>query len=374
MSTWIVTGGAGFIGSNFLRVALNRCDARLVVVDKLTYAGNLQSLRDLAADPRFRFVEADIADRQTMDAVFAEEQPQAVVNFAAESHVDRSIEGPLDFVETNVLGVDRFLGELKRRFPCEVFAISTDKACRPASFMGASKRLMESVLAWHSLEPGSMLGEKNGEPLRRVASTRFANVAFSDGSLLAGFLHRLEKRQPLAGPSDVRRYFISEEEAGQLCLLTAALAETRQIFVPRRNPSADTRRFDQIAETVVCASGFEPRWYERIEDAAAGLPSDLAAGRYPCCFAASDTSGEKDLEEFVAPDERLAEARFRAVDVIAESPDPGSETIAEVVRALAAEVRKPSPATSRARIAGLLKRAVPSFEHVETGRNLDQKA
>ena len=163
--------------------------------------------------------------------------------------------------------------------------------------------------------------------MRRVASTRFANVAFSDGSLLAGFLRRLEKRQPLAGPSDVRRYFISEEEAGQLCLLTAALAATREIFVPRRDPDADTRRFDQIAEIVVRTAGFEPRWYDRFEDASAGLASDLAAGRYPCCFSASDTSGEKDLEEFVAPDERLAGSRFEAIDVIGESPNPGPETI-----------------------------------------------
>jgi FlaA1/EpsC-like NDP-sugar epimerase len=207
-----------------------------------------------------------------------------------------------------------------------------------------------------------------------VASTRFANVAFSDGSLLAGFLHRIEKRQPLAGPSDVRRYFISEEEAGQLCLLTAALAGTRQVFVPRRDPHADTRRFDEIAEIVVRASGFEPRWYDRFDDAAAALTSDLVAGRYPCCFGRSDTSGEKDLEEFVAPDERLAASPFEAIDVIGESPDPGAETIAEVVRSLAEIVAEPSPATCHARIAELLERAVPAFEHVETGRNLDQKA
>ena len=117
--------------------------------------------------------------------------------------------------------------------------------------------------------------------------------------------------------------------------------------------------------------GGRPRRSNFIRDV---IDADLAAGRYPCCFSASDTSGEKDLEEFAAPDERLAEARFQAVDVIVESPDPGAETIAEVVRALAAELREPSPATSQARIARPLQRAVPSFEHVETGRNLDQKA
>ena len=109
MSTWIVTGGAGFIGSNFARQALAETDARIVVVDKLTYAGNLQSLRDLADDPRFAFLHADITDREAMDQLFATERPQVVINFAAESHVDRSIEGPLEFVQTNVLGTLQLL-------------------------------------------------------------------------------------------------------------------------------------------------------------------------------------------------------------------------------------------------------------------------
>jgi dTDP-glucose 4,6-dehydratase len=117
VSTWIVTGGAGFIGSNFVRIALHETDARIVVVDKLTYAGNLQSLRDLEDDSRFHFVQADIVDRDAMDAVFAEHRPEAVLNFAAESHVDRSIDGPAEFVNTNVLGTLQLLETARAHLP-----------------------------------------------------------------------------------------------------------------------------------------------------------------------------------------------------------------------------------------------------------------
>lgn len=377
----LVTGAAGSIGAATVRQLARYAPARLAAVD-LSENNLVELVRDLRSRPdldpgdALRTFVTDFGSDLGARFLEAEGPFDLILHFAALKHVrsERDVFSLCRLIETNVLGVDRFLGAAKRLFPCDIFAISTDKACRPANFMGASKRLMESVVAWHSQQAGSILGGGDADPLRRVASTRFANVAFSDGSLLAGFLRRLEKRQPLAGPSDVRRYFISESEAGQLCMLTAALAETRQVFVPRRDPQADARRFDEIAEIVLRASGFEPHWYESFEAATAGLSADLAAGRYPCCFTTSDTSGEKDLEEFVAPDETLAESRFDALDVIAESPDPGPDTIADVVRGLAEEASHPDPASSHARIAELLKRAVPAFQHIQTGKNLDQKA
>lgn len=376
----LVTGAAGSIGSATVRQLARYSPARLAAVD-LSENNLVELVRDLRSRPdldpgdALRTFVVDFGSDVGARLLEAEGPFDLILHFAAMKHVrsERDVFSLSRLVETNVLAVDRFLGNAKRLFPCDVFAISTDKACRPENFMGATKRLMESVLAWHSEQKGSILAGGNAAPLQRVASTRFANVAFSDGSLLAGFLRRIEKRQPLAGPVDVHRYFISEEEAGQLCLLTAALGETRQIFVPRRDPTADTKRFDEIAEIVLRASGFEPHWYERFEDAAAGLGEDLAAGRYPCCFSPSDTSGEKELEEFVAPDERVAASRFEALDVIVESPDPGFETVAEVVRGLSDVVADASPSDGHARMAALLERAVPAFTHVDTGRNLDQK-
>ena len=198
-------------------------------------------------------------------------------------------------------------------------------------------------------------------------------MAFSAGSLLDGFLHRIDKRQPLAGPSDVRRYFISEREAGELCLLTAALAESKQIFVPRRDPASDAKRFDEIAEVVVRAFGFEPSWYDSYEAARIAIPSDLASGRYPCCFTPSDTSGEKEIEEFVAPDEGLTPSPFAAVDIIGDSPMPDATTVARAVTGLAEELEAVNPATSQERISALLSDVVPAFPHADKGRHLDQK-
>ena len=276
-------------------------------------------------------------------------------------------------IDTNVLAVDRFLAAVKRVSACDVFAVSTDKACRPTSFMGASKRLMEIVTCWHAENPGSILDASSEPPLPRVATSRFANVAFSDGSLLDGFLRRIDKRQPLAGPSDVRRYFIDEREAAEMCMLTAALAESQQIFVPRRDPASDTMRFDEIAEVVVRAFGYEPSWYDSHEAARLAIPGDLASGRYPCCFTASDTSGEKELEEFVAPDEQLTPSSFAAIDVIGESPMPDAAAVAKAVAGLAAEVEAVNPEASAERISALLSDVVPTFAHVDRRRNLDQK-
>jgi FlaA1/EpsC-like NDP-sugar epimerase len=239
--------------------------------------------------------------------------------------------------------------------------------------MGASKRLMEEVSFWHADHSGSLVGGDSGEPLPRVACTRFANVAFSDGSLPAGFLFRLRKRQPLAGPSDVRRYFITDEEAGQLCLMTAALAQTKQIFVPRLDPSVDLKGFDQIAEIVLDSHGFKPRWYDSDEEARRSVERDVSAGYYPCCFTTSDTSGEKSIEEFVGPGEQLADSSFQALEVICQSPMPGTDTLTSVLRGLATEISRPDPSHSKRRIVELVSRAVPTLAHVETGRNLDQK-
>ncbi len=376
----LVTGAAGSIGSATVKQLIAYRPALVAAVDV-----NENTMVELVRDVRSR-VDLDVGDAlRTTIVDFGSHLGERfielvgpfdlVLHFAAMKHVrgERDVFSLSRLIETNVLAVDRFLAALKRQGPCDVFAVSTDKACRPTNLMGASKRFMEQVVFWHADHPGSLLSGPEGPPLRRAACTRFANVAFSDGSLLAGFLHRIRKHQPLAGPSDVRRYFITEDEAGQLCLLTAALAQTKQIVVPRLDPAADLKRLDEIAEIVLDACGYTPRRYESDEQARRAAARDIAEGHYPCCFTPSDTSGEKPAEELVAPDERLAASPFGALDVIAESPMVDTTTLTEVLSALAAEVARPDPATTKPRIVDLIRRAVPQLAHIETGRNLDQK-
>jgi FlaA1/EpsC-like NDP-sugar epimerase len=376
----LVTGAAGSIGSATVKQLLRYGPALLAAIDLsennlVELVRDVRSRADLDVGDALRTYVVDFGSHLGEQLIERVGPFDLVLHFAAMKHVrsERDVFSLSRLIETNVLKVDRFLAAIKRHSPCDVFAISSDKACRPANLMGASKRLMEEVVFWHGDHPGSLLGEAHGTALPRVACTRFANVAFSDGSLLAGYLNRIRKRQPLAGPNDVRRYFITEDEAGQLCLMTAALAETKQIFVPRLDPSADLKTFDQIAEMTLAAYGYTPRWYDSDEQARRAMDRDLKEGCYACCFTSSDTSGEKDVEEFVAQDERLAPSQFKRVDVIGTSPMVEPHVLREMLTALADEVARPDPAAGKGRIVELVARAVPTLRHIETGRSLDQK-
>lgn len=376
----LVTGAAGSIGSATVKQLVRYHPALLAAIDLsennlVELVRDLRSRADVDVGDSLRTYVVDFGSR--LGERFIEEVGpfDLVLHFAAMKHVrsERDVFSLSRLIETNVLKVDRFLGAIKRFSPCDVFAISSDKACRPANLMGASKRLMEEVVFWHADHAGSLLKGGQEVALPRVACTRFANVAFSDGSLLAGYFNRMRKRQPLAGPNDVRRYFITEDEAGQLCLMTAALAENKQIFVPRLDPSADLKGFDEIAQIVVEACGYTPRWYPSDDEARRAIERDLKDGHYPCCFATSDTSGEKGVEEFVGPDEQLAASTFKSLDVIGRSPIADSATLKEVLAALVDEITYLAKTTGKQRFIELISRAVPTFQHVETGRNLDQK-
>jgi len=376
----LVTGAAGSIGSSVVR-QLTKCRPALVAAVDLSENNLVELVRDARSDTSLDIGAAlktyvlDIGSA-LMEKFLRTAGPfDVVLHFAAMKHVrsERDVFSLARLIDTNVLALDRFLGALKRSFSCDVFAVSTDKACRPKSFMGASKRAMEIVGSWHAQNPGSILGSGGQSPPVRFSAARFANVAFSDGSLLDGFLHRISKHQPLAGPSDVRRYFISAREAGELCLLTASLAESGEIFVPRILREPDAMRFDEIAASIVRAFGYEPSWHDSYTDARLAVPHDLPRGRYPCCFSTSDTSGEKKIEEFVAPGEQLTPTPLSTIDVIGKSPSPDATEVSRIVRGLAREIEELTPETSAARFAALLSELVPSFAHVDTGRHLDQK-
>ena len=361
----LVIGGAGTIGSSFIRALLPYRPARLYVVD-LSENGLTELTRDLRSTAG-QYVPDDFKTYPISfgDDVFARmmrrEGPfDIVAHFAAHKHVrsekDRySIEAML---ENNVLSTARLLDLLLESPPEHFFCVSTDKAANPANVMGASKKLMEeAVLAYAAELPAT--------------TARFANVAFSNGSLPAGFLERLAKHQPLSAPSDVLRYFVSPEESGQLCLLACITGEPGDIFFPRlEQPQMLT--FSSIADALLERLGYEAVQCTS-EDEARALAASLGPEdtRWPVYYFTSDTSGEKGFEEFYTNTETVDWERFTALGVVKGQT---SQNVAGI-RQLGSDLRGlfAQPELSKEEIVAVLTRLVPTFHHVETGRSLDQK-
>ncbi len=361
----LVVGGAGTIGSSFIKALLPFRPAALVVVDQ-----SENGLTELTRDLRSRHGQFVPADYLTYPFDFGSptfgkmlhRMPQfdIVAHFAAHKHV-RSEKDALSveaMLENNVMKTWRLLNLLHDRPPAHFFGVSTDKATRPVNVMGASKKLMEQVImAYGGSYP--------------VTTARFANVAFSNGSLLAGFLERLTKRQPLSSPSDVRRYFVSPEESGQLCLAACLLGNTREIFFPRLEEH-QMMRFSDIASRLLEAIGKRPVVCESEDEAramAAGLPAD--ADRWPVFFFTSNTSGEKLFEEFHDPHEEVNWDRFTALGVIQVSESMSRIDIDRAMREMDClftrnDLRKEDWVE-------WLGQYVTDFAHLETGRSLDQR-
>lgn len=361
----LVIGGAGTIGSSFIRALLPFEPARLVVVD-LSENGLTELTRDLRST-QGQFVPDDYLTYPISfgDPVFermlrAEGPFDIVAHFAAHKHVrsekDRySIEA---MVENNVISTARLLELLTELPPQHFFCVSTDKAANPANVMGASKKLMEeAVLAYSSLLP--------------AVTARFANVAFSNGSLPAGFLERIAKGQPLSAPSDVRRYFVSPAESGELCLLACVTGKPADIFFPRL-PEPKMLTFSTIADALLRDLGFEPL-HCATEDEARAEAANRTAGSttWPVYYFESDTSGEKSFEEFYTDSETVDLERFEALGVVqgvATQDAAGIRSLVSELRSLFAR-----PALAKNAIVEALVRLVPTFHHVETGKSLDQK-
>ena len=361
----LVIGGAGTIGSSFIRALLPFRPARLVVVD-LSENGLTELTRDLRSTAgqympgEYLTYPISFGDPVFERMLKALGPFDIVAHFAAHKHVrsekDRySIEAML---ENNVLSTARLLELLLSAPPEHFFCVSTDKAANPANVMGASKKLMEeAVLAYAEALP--------------AVTARFANVAFSNGSLPAGFLERLAKRQPLSAPSDVLRYFVSPEESGQLCLLACITGEPGDIFFPRlEQPQMMT--FSSIADALLRERGYDPVRCSS-EDEARELAASLSPDdtRWPVYYFESDTSGEKGFEEFYTATETVDLERFAALGVV-----KGRATLDVAgIRALSADLRQLFERTdlTKEAIVDVLARLVPSFHHVETGKSLDQK-
>ena len=363
----LVIGGAGTIGSSFVRALLPFEPARLVVVD--TNENTLTELtRDLRSSegtivpPAYTTYPVDFGSA-TFARLFRAEGPfDIVAHFAAHKHVrsekDRfSIEA---MVGNNVISTVRLLDLLAESPPERFFCVSTDKAANPANVMGASKKLMEEAVLAYA-----------GAGVVAATTARFANVAFSNGSLPAGFLERIAKRQPLSAPSDVLRYFVSPDESGQLCLAACVLGQPGDILFPRLS-EPQMLTFSAIAEELLEDLGLWPERYateaEAKDAAAAMAPNDRT---WPVHFFASDTSGEKSAEEFHTDSEELDLERFAALGIVRGRTDRTVDDIRGTVADLVELFERPD--LDKADIVAALSRLVPTFSHVETGRGLDQR-
>lgn len=377
----LVTGGAGSIGAATVKFMLGLAPGAVLVVDPaennlVELLREIRSSRDLArAEVAIEPVDYG---SPVMERILRNPEPfDLVLNFAASKHVrsERDVPSLLQMLDTNLLKADHFLGWLRRYGHGRrgVFFVSSDKAANPANLMGASKRIMELMLFWHGSEPArgrSLLGAPSGEPLPRCTSARFANVAFSDGSLLQGFLQRIAKGQPLAGPSNIRRFFVTLEEAGHVCALAAALPAAGEILVPRLSPVRDLQDFRTIAQRVLRHHGLEPLWLPSAEAALACRPEP---GQWPCCFLEQEAMGEKEWEEFVGEGERARSAGLEGLQVVVPGPGPAEEMLAGFLRTLDRWREDPALPVAKADIVRAMGRVVPTLRHHAAGRSLDAR-
>lgn len=361
----LVIGGAGTIGASYIKAVLPFGPKALVVVD--TNENELTELvRDLRGTKGIQIPKELITYPMSYASPVFEKMYRnregfdIVANFSAHKHVrsEKDVYAVEAMIRNNVIEA-RGLLELLSEFPPKTyFCVSTDKAANPVNIMGASKRIMEDLIfAYSERFP--------------VKTARFANVAFSNGSLPAGFLERIAKRQPLAAPTDVKRYFVSPEESGQICLLASVLAPNRGILFPKIDVG-QMMTFDRIAEKLLLEYGYEPEYCGSEEEALEKAESLNEGSKwYPVVFSRSDTSGEKAYEEFYTDDEVVDITSLKALGIIYDKPIPLKERVEQLIADLENQFSRND--VQKADIVGLIGDYLPGFAHIETGKSLDGK-
>ena len=361
----LVIGGAGTIGSSFIRAMLKYEPAKLIVVDTnengLTeLTRDLRSTHGMKVPDFFKTYPLNFADPVFYRMLQNEGPFDIVANFAAHKHVrsEKDHYSITALIDNNVLKAEILLKELLKYDPKHFFCVSTDKAANPVNIMGASKKIMEEVIMAYSRE-------------YPISTARFANVAFSNGSLLDGFISRLIKKQPFSAPSDVKRYFVSPDESGQICLMACVLGKSGDIFFPKLK-AEQMVSFSEISDRFLKTLGYEPLVCESEEEAKQkALELNENSIHYPVYYFGSDTSGEKSFEEFFTKDEIIDEASFTSLGVIKNAPKKSLNEVGNLTNELAMLLSAPD--ISKAAIVEALSRFLPNFKHIETGKSLDQK-
>jgi FlaA1/EpsC-like NDP-sugar epimerase len=382
----LVIGGAGTIGSSYIKAILKFNIAKLVVVD-ISENGLTELVRDLRSSTEYNIPDefitypVNFGDR-VFEKLFMYHGPfEIVANFAAHKHVrsEKDIFSIEAMIENNVLRARKLLDLLLEFPPEHFFCVSTDKAANPVNIMGASKKLMEElIIAYSDRLP--------------IKTARFANVAFSNGSLPLGFLERLNKQQPWSCPLGIRRFFVSPQESGELCLIASIMGESGDIFFPKLDEERDMIPFDQIALDLLKTLGLTPDICQSEEEAkqkALFLNKDLSLSlpvsqspslllppspppsSYPVYFFGSDTSGEKAFEEFYTEKEVLDNDSFINLGVVKNSKKRTIQEIDAIFNQL--HQLFDSGNITKSAIVDILKIYLPNFEHIETGKGLDSK-
>lgn len=363
--TVLVIGGAGSIGSSFIKAILPYEPKNLVVVDinenalaELTR--DLRSTNGMFVPDEYVPYPMDYASPIFEKLFRAHNGFDIVANFSAHKHVrsEKDMYSIEALMRNNVFNAKKLLDLMSEFPPEEYFCVSTDKAANPVNIMGASKRLMEDLIFSYS----------DKFP---VKTARFANVAFSNGSLPAGFLARISKQQPLSAPSDVKRYFVSPEESGQICMMACMLGQNREIFFPKLREE-QMMRFDTIAEQLLIEHGYEVFRCQSDEEAIEKTV-ELKSGskKYPVHFSISNTSGEKPYEEFFTEDETADQERYQALGVIT-----GKELVdRSEFTAYLTEFEKAfdKPDIQKTDVVAMIQKRLHNFAHIETGKSLDTK-
>ena len=363
-SSFLVVGASGSIGQAVTKEIFKRNPKKLHAVD-ISENNMVELVRDIRSS--FGYIEGDfqtfaldIGSIEYDSFIEADGQYDYVLNLSALKHV-RSEKDPftlMRMIDVNIFNTEKTLLQSAAKGTKKYFCVSTDKAANPVNMMGASKRIMEMFLMRRSADIA-------------ISTARFANVAFSDGSLLHGFNQRIQKRQPIVAPKDIKRYFVTPQESGELCLMSCIFGENRDIFFPKLSEALHLISFADIAIKYLEQLGFEPYLCES-EDEARELAKTLPdQGKWPCLFTNSDTTGEKDFEEFFTDNETLDMQRFENLGVIKNEAVFDAELVSQFEKEITE--MKSAKAWDKEQIVKLFFKMIPDFGHKETGKYLDSK-
>lgn len=363
-SSFLVLGGAGSIGQAVTKEIFKRNPLKLHVVD-ISENNMVELVRDIRSsygyiDGDFKTFALDIGSIEYEAFIKADGKYEYVLNLSALKHV-RSEKDPftlMRMIDVNVFNTDKTLLQSIKNGTKKYFCVSTDKAANPVNMMGASKRIMEMFLIRRSKDI-------------KISTARFANVAFSDGSLLHGFNQRIQKRQPIVAPNDVKRYFVTPQESGELCLMSCIFGENRDVFFPKLSEKLNLISFADIAIKYLEQLGYTPYLCESEEEARELVNTLPDQQKWPCFFTGSDTTGEKDFEEFFTDKEVLDLNRFQNLGIIKNELKLENAQLQLFEETIAGF--RISKSWTKEEIVSLFHNMIPDFGHKETGKYLDSK-
>ena len=363
-SSFLILGGAGSIGQSVVKEIFKRNPKKIHVVD-ISENNLVELVRDLRSsygyiDGDFKTFALDIGSNEYDAFIQSDGSFDYVLNLSALKHV-RSEKDPytlMRMIDVNIFNTQKTLNQSIEKNTKKYFCVSTDKAANPANMMGASKRIME------------MFVNKQSEKIN-VSMARFANVAFSDGSLLHGFNKRIEKRQPIVAPNDIRRYFVTPKESGELCLMSCIYGENRDIFFPKLNENLHLITFSSIALKFLDSKGYKPFICSTENEARNYFLKDHELNTWPCFFTNSDTSGEKDFEEFYTDTEELDLNKFNNLGIIKNKLNYDMQKH-NLFKSTIQDF-KTNLKWGRNDLKNLFTFMIPNFAHKETGKFLDSK-